>query len=419
MGGMGGMSAGGMSAGGMGAGGMGMGMGAPNMAHFASSKKQREVYVGNLTVGLVTPQMLRDLCNGALAPYCSDAATNPPVVNVSMDAEGKYSFVEMRTEELATAALHLDKVELCGRNINVGRPKGYIDPALAGAAGVPGLPPGIAPAAIAPAFHGFGPSGTPGLLGASAMPGMPGGAALDTMPGAGGSMGTPGGATALGMLGMAAGSAPATCCLYLENMVRASELVDDTERDEIIQDVREECAKYGQVVSVCVPRPPDAAVAADEAGRVFVKFDEQAGAIGAQRALHGRTFGGNKVVGQFVSEADMDAAERGEWVTPTPPAAAAPAEGVIKLRGLPFTASKQDIVVFFHGFGLEETGVKIVMGFDGRPSGEAYAIFEGPNADVRGALSKDRQILGSRYVELFLVSKDELDRRALTGTIMV
>jgi splicing factor U2AF subunit len=70
------------------------------------------VYFGNLTMGLVTPDMLRELCNGALAPLCPDAATAPPVVGVSMDSEGKYAFVEMKTEELATAALHLDKVKI-------------------------------------------------------------------------------------------------------------------------------------------------------------------------------------------------------------------------------------------------------------------------------------------------------------------
>jgi hypothetical protein len=34
----------------------------------------------------------------------------------------------MRTEELATSAMALDKVELCNRQINVGRPKGYVEP---------------------------------------------------------------------------------------------------------------------------------------------------------------------------------------------------------------------------------------------------------------------------------------------------
>ena len=49
---------------------------------------------------------------------------------------GRFGFVELRTEELSCSAMQLDKVELCGRAINVGRPKGYIEP-----------PPGARPVA--------------------------------------------------------------------------------------------------------------------------------------------------------------------------------------------------------------------------------------------------------------------------------
>jgi splicing factor U2AF subunit len=59
----------------------------------------------------VSAHILTELVNGALGPLLPDALTNPPVVSVSMDNEGKFAFVEMRTEELATAALHLDKVK--------------------------------------------------------------------------------------------------------------------------------------------------------------------------------------------------------------------------------------------------------------------------------------------------------------------
>jgi hypothetical protein len=38
------------------------------------------------------------------------------------------------------------------------------------------------------------------------------------------------------------------------------------------------------------------AIARQDAGRVYVRFSEQAGAISAQRALNNRTFSGNKVV---------------------------------------------------------------------------------------------------------------------------
>lgn len=39
---------------------------------------------------------------------------------------GRFAFVEFRTEELATTAMTLDKTELCGRQMNIGRPKGYV-----------------------------------------------------------------------------------------------------------------------------------------------------------------------------------------------------------------------------------------------------------------------------------------------------
>ena len=56
----------------------------------AGGKKQREVYVGNLTIGSVNDVMLKELFNGALAHLMPDAATNPPVVNVAMDPSGAY-----------------------------------------------------------------------------------------------------------------------------------------------------------------------------------------------------------------------------------------------------------------------------------------------------------------------------------------
>lgn len=39
---------------------------------------------------------------------------------------GRFAFVELRTEELATTAMTMDKTELLGRPMNIGRPKGYV-----------------------------------------------------------------------------------------------------------------------------------------------------------------------------------------------------------------------------------------------------------------------------------------------------
>ena len=98
------------------------------MQQSAGGKKTREVYVGNLAIGMVTDQMLREFFNTALAGLSPDAATQPSVVNVWMAADMKYSFVELRTAELATISMGLDKVELCGRSIHCGRPGGYVPP---------------------------------------------------------------------------------------------------------------------------------------------------------------------------------------------------------------------------------------------------------------------------------------------------
>ncbi len=49
-----------------------------------------------------------------------------PRVALPGGAAGRFAFVEFRTRELTDAAIQLDKLELCGRQMNIGRPKGYV-----------------------------------------------------------------------------------------------------------------------------------------------------------------------------------------------------------------------------------------------------------------------------------------------------
>ena len=53
-----------------------------------TNKKQREVYIGNLTIGVVNDVMLKELFNAALAHLVPDPHINPPVVSTSMDPSG-------------------------------------------------------------------------------------------------------------------------------------------------------------------------------------------------------------------------------------------------------------------------------------------------------------------------------------------
>ncbi|XP_041643045.1 G-rich sequence factor 1 isoform X2 [Cheilinus undulatus] len=80
----------------------------------------------------------------------------------------------------------------------------------------------------------------------------------------------------------------------------------------------------------------------------------------------------------------------------------------IHVRGLPFQVSGEDIVEFFSP--LIVTKILLECGPDGRPSGEADVYF-GCHQDAIAAMSKDRQNIGERYIELFLNSAPDSNRR--------
>jgi len=102
-----------------------------------------------------------------------------------------------------------------------------------------------------------------------------------------------------GMIPMMPGMIP-TRVICLLQMVTPDELTDDTEYQEILEDVEEECKKYGDVRSVVIPRPgrdPPSGV-----GKVFVEFSNTDEAARARAALEGRQFASRVVAATFHSE---------------------------------------------------------------------------------------------------------------------
>lgn len=90
--------------------------------------------------------------------------------------------------------------------------------------------------------------------------------------------------------------------LCLMNMVEPNELKNDEEYEEILEDIKEECNKYGTVKSIEIPRPPKYRGRDDETkqvpglGKVFVEFDSATEAQKAQLNLAGRRFSDRVVV---------------------------------------------------------------------------------------------------------------------------
>ncbi|XP_044262601.1 heterogeneous nuclear ribonucleoprotein H-like [Tribolium madens] len=83
---------------------------------------------------------------------------------------------------------------------------------------------------------------------------------------------------------------------------------------------------------------------------------------------------------------------------------------IVKLRGLPWSATTEDILKFFKNCKVfnGKLGIHMTSSREGRPSGEAFVEFESEE-DLNVALRKDREHIGSRYIEVFKVNKAEMD----------
>lgn len=81
---------------------------------------------------------------------------------------------------------------------------------------------------------------------------------------------------------------------------------------------------------------------------------------------------------------------------------------ILRMRGLPYSAAKEDIIDFFYNFKLSEDSIHLISNSKGRASGEAFVEFASPE-DADAAMAKDRMTLGSRYVELFPSSLEDLN----------
>lgn len=113
----------------------------------------------------------------------------------------------------------------------------------------------------------------------------------------------PGALGGLARAGLAPAAAPdASCVLVLHNMVTVEELNDPDEYADVYIDVKEECSKYGSVVSLVIPRTSDHALV-DEVGKIFVEFSNPEGAKNGASYISGRKFASRTIMTDFLAVA--------------------------------------------------------------------------------------------------------------------
>ncbi|KAL5204465.1 hypothetical protein ABZP36_009336 [Zizania latifolia] len=331
-----------------------------------ATRHARRVYVGGLpptanehTVAVFFNQVMAAIGGNTAGP--GDA-----VLNVYINHDKKFAFVEMRSVEEASNAMALDGIMLEGAPVKVRRPTDY-NPSLAAALGpsqpnpnlnlaavgltpgsagglegpdrifVGGLPYYFTEAQVRELLESFGPlrgfdlvkdretGNSKGYafciyedlkvtdIACAALNGVKMGDKTLTVRRAnqGASQPRPEQENILlqaqqqvqmQRLMYQVGGALPTKVVCLTQVVSADELRDDEEYEDIVQDMREEGGKYGNLVKVVIPRPDPSGAPVAGVGRVFLEFADTESSSKAKNGMHGRRFANNQVVAVFYAE---------------------------------------------------------------------------------------------------------------------
>ncbi|XP_068654043.1 splicing factor U2af large subunit B isoform X2 [Aristolochia californica] len=331
-----------------------------------ATRHARRVYVGGLSP-TANEQSVASFFSQVMAAIGGNTAgPGDAVVNVYINHEKKFAFVEMRSVEEASNAMALDGIIFEGAPVKVRRPSDY-NPSLAAALGpsqpnpnlnlaavgltpgsagglegpdrifVGGLPYYFTEAQIRELLESFGPlrgfdlvkdretGNSKGYafcvyqdlsvtdIACAALNGIKMGDKTLTVRRANQGAAQPKPEqesvllqaqqqVALQRLVFQAGGALSSKVVCLTQVVSADELKDDEEYEDILEDMRGEGGKYGPLLSVVIPRPSPTGEPIPGVGKVFLEYADSDGAMKARAGLNGRKFGGNQVVAVFYPE---------------------------------------------------------------------------------------------------------------------
>jgi len=189
-------------------------------------------------------------------------------------------------------------VKMATNKAQGGGPMPHAHVAQANAAAAAGLLAAPPPMMLLPGMMGGAPGAGAGGGGFSVA-----GALQAALAGGGPGAGGPPSAPATAAQGALAAAMPPTRVLVLLNMVSPGDLGDPSEYRDILEDVRDEAAKHGQVLRVVIPRPGDPGLRSPAAvGKAYVEFAAPHFAQAAAVALAGRQFGQRVVRIEYFDE---------------------------------------------------------------------------------------------------------------------
>ncbi|XP_041990562.1 splicing factor U2af large subunit B-like [Salvia splendens] len=331
-----------------------------------ATRHARRVYVGGLPPTANEQSVATFFSHVMSAIGGNTAGPGDAVVNVYINHEKKFAFVEMRSVEEASNAMALDGIIFEGAPVKVRRPSDY-NPSLAatlgpsqpnpnlnlaavgltpGSAGglegpdrifVGGLPYYFTESQIRELLESFGPlrgfdlvkdretGNSKGYafcvyqdlsvtdIACAALNGIKMGDKTLTVRRANQGTTQPKPEQesvllhaqqqiALQRLMLAPNIEPITKVVCLTNVVTPDELMNDDDYEDILEDMRTECGKFGMLVNLVIPRPVAGVENAPGVGKVYLEYADTESAVKARQGLNGRKFGGNEVVAVFYPE---------------------------------------------------------------------------------------------------------------------
>uniref|UniRef100_W5MY30 Splicing factor U2AF subunit n=1 Tax=Lepisosteus oculatus TaxID=7918 RepID=W5MY30_LEPOC len=316
------------------------------------TRQARRLYVGNIPFG-VTEEAMADFFNAQMRLAGLSQAPSNPVLAVQINQDKNFAFLEFRSVDETTQAMAFDGIIFQGQSLKIRRPHDYRPlPGISEQPSfhVPGVVSTVVPDSPHKLFIGglpnylnddqvkelltsFGPLKAFNLVKDSATSLSKGYAFCEyvdvsvTDQAVAGLNGMQLGDKKLIVQRASVGAknanpvsvsaiieAPVTLqvpglqalqntgipteVLCLLNMVMPEELVDDEDYEEILEDIREECCKYGSVRSIEIPRPVDG-LEVPGCGKIFVEYVSVSECQKAMQALTGRKFANRVVVTKY------------------------------------------------------------------------------------------------------------------------
>ncbi|XP_075230492.1 U2 small nuclear riboprotein auxiliary factor 50 isoform X1 [Lycorma delicatula] len=314
------------------------------------TRQARRLYVGNIPFGVTEDEMMEFFNQQMHLSGLAQAAGNP-VLACQINLDKNFAFLEFRSIDETTQAMAFDGINFKGQSLKIRRPHDYQPtPGMSESASV-NIPAGVISTVVPDSPHKIFIGGLPNYLNEDQVlvkellmsfgqlrafnlvkdsaTGLSKGYAFceyadvimtdQAIAGLNGmqlgdkklivqraSVGAKNAVLGQQMpvtiqvpgLSMVGTSGPPTEVLCLLNSVTPEELQDELEYEDILEDIREECSKYGIVRSIEIPRPIEG-VDVPGCGKVFIEFNSVIDCQKAQQSLTGRKFNNRVVVTSY------------------------------------------------------------------------------------------------------------------------